>query len=197
VKRLFDIVFSTLALTLFAPVMLIVAFFVRLNMGSPVIFRQQRPGLGGKPFMLVKFRSMRDAIGRDGTPLPDADRLTAFGKALRATSLDELPQLWCVLCGHMSLVGPRPMLMDYLPLYTPEQMRRHDVRPGITGWAQVNGRNLLSWDEKFAYDLWYVDHHSFALDMRILWMTLGRIIRRDGIDATGDATMPKFTGKKP
>lgn len=163
-------------------------------MGRPALFRQVRPGLHGRPFEMIKFRTMRDATGPDGQPLPDADRLTAFGRWLRATSLDELPELWNVLKGDMSLVGPRPLLMEYLSLYTPEQARRHEVRPGITGWAQVNGRNALSWDQKFALDVWYVDRHTLWLDVKIIVLTLRRIVQGDGISAPGSATMEKFEG---
>ena len=164
------------------------------RIGAPVFFRQQRPGLHGQPFQMVKFRTMTDARGPDGALLPDAERLTPFGRFLRSASLDELPELWNVLRGDMSLVGPRPLLMEYLPLYTPEQARRHAVRPGITGWAQVNGRNALSWEEKFALDVWYVDHQSLALDIRILWLTARKVLAREGISAAGEATMGKFTG---
>jgi lipopolysaccharide/colanic/teichoic acid biosynthesis glycosyltransferase len=163
-------------------------------MGSPVLFVQERPGLGGRPFRLVKFRTMRHATAPDGAPLPDADRLTPLGRFLRATSLDELPQLWNVLRGELSLVGPRPLLMQYLARYTPEQARRQDVLPGITGWAQVNGRNALAWDEKLALDVWYVDHWSLGLDLKILVRTLGKVLRRDGISQRGQATMPEFLG---
>lgn len=193
-KRAFDVVAATAALVLLAPVLVSLTFMVRRRMGSPALFRQERPGLHGRPFEMIKFRTMRDAIGPDGQPLPDAERLTDFGRWLRATSLDELPELWNVLRGEMSLVGPRPLLMEYLPLYTPEQARRHDVRPGITGWAQVNGRNALSWDQKFALDVWYVDRHTLWLDVKIIVLTLRRIVQRDGISAPGSATMEKFEG---
>ena len=176
--------------------MVLVALCIRLNMGSPVLFRQLRPGLHAKPFLMVKFRTMRDAVDRHGNVLPDSVRLTSLGKFLRATSLDELPELWNVLKGDMSLVGPRPLLMEYLPLYSVEQARRHDVRPGVTGWAQVNGRNALTWDEKFALDLWYVDNHTFLRDLSIIWLTIRRVIKREGISAVGEATMPKFTGSE-
>lgn len=169
---------------------------VRCRMGSPVLFRQARPGLHGAPFEMVKFRTMSDALGPDGQPLSDAERLTGFGHWLRATSLDELPGLWSVLKGDMSLVGPRPLLIEYLPLYTPEQARRHEVRPGVTGWAQINGRNAIGWDEKFALDVWYIDHQSVWLDLRIIAMTVLKIIRRDGISAAGEATMTRFVGKE-
>jgi lipopolysaccharide/colanic/teichoic acid biosynthesis glycosyltransferase len=163
-------------------------------MGPPALFRQLRPGLNGRPFELIKFRTMRNAVGSDGRPLPDAERLTAFGRWLRATSLDELPELWNVLRGEMSLVGPRPLLMEYLPLYSPEQSRRHDVRPGITGWAQVNGRNTISWTRKFELDVWYVDRHNLWLDVKIIVMTIRRALERDGISAPGSATADKFEG---
>jgi lipopolysaccharide/colanic/teichoic acid biosynthesis glycosyltransferase len=170
---------------------------VRRKLGSPVFFRQTRPGLYGRPFQMVKFRTMTDARGPDDQLLPDADRLTPFGRFLRASSLDELPELWNVLKGDMSLVGPRPLLVEYLPLYSPEQSRRHEARPGITGWAQVNGRNALNWDEKFKLDVWYVDHRSLWLDIKILWLTVRKVLVREGISAAGEATMSKFTGSKP
>ena len=174
--------------------MLILALLVRIFLGSPVIFSQQRPGLKGKPFTLYKFRTMTDARDEKGQLLPDAERLTRFGRFLRASSLDELPELWNILRGDMSFVGPRPLLMEYLPLYTPEQMRRHEVRPGLTGWAQVNGRNALSWEEKFRHDVWYVDNRNFLLDLKILLMTLASVVSRDGISQHGEATMSRFTG---
>jgi len=194
VKRAFDIFVSALALALGAPLFAILALLVRIKLGAPVFFVQMRPGLRGALFPLRKFRSMTDARGADGALLDDARRLTPFGRWLRATSLDELPELWSVLTGDMSLVGPRPLLKDYLPLYSAEQARRHDVRPGLTGWAQVNGRNALSWEEKFRLDLWYVDHQSFLLDLKILAMTFGKILRREGIAHDGEATMPRFLG---
>lgn len=184
------------ALGMLSPILLILAALVRFKLGSPVLFRQKRPGLGSVPFQMLKFRSMRDAVDAHGTTLPDAERLTSFGRLLRSTSLDELPGLWNVLVGNMSLVGPRPLLMEYLPLYSPEQARRHEVRPGITGWAQVNGRNALSWDEKFALDVWYVDHQSLWLDIKILFLTVLKVFKREGISAAGEATMPRFTGSK-
>ncbi|AUX69626.1 sugar transferase [Porphyrobacter sp. HT-58-2] len=193
-KRLIDIVGALIGLILLSPVMLVAAVLIARNMGRPVLFRQVRPGLSGRPFTMVKFRTMRDAHDANGTPLADADRLTRLGVTLRATSIDELPALWNVLRGDMSLVGPRPLLMDYLPLYTPEQARRNDVRPGITGWAQVNGRNAISWPERFALDTWYVDNRSLWLDIRILVLTVLKVVRRDGISAAGEATMPRFTG---
>lgn len=194
-KRVLDLVVSVTALVLFAPVLIAVGVCVRIALGSPVLFRQQRPGLRGEPFTMVKFRTMRDATDSRGQLLDDADRLTRFGRMLRATSLDELPELWNVVCGRMSLVGPRPLLMEYLAKYTPEQMRRHDVRPGITGWAQVNGRNATSWDERFAYDTWYVDNHSLSLDLRILLRTARQVFVAAGIAQPGHATMPRFNGQ--
>ncbi len=196
-RRLFDFTAALFSLALLWPVLFALAFVVRSQLGSPVFFRQMRPGLNAKPFVMVKFRTMRDATGPDGQPLPDDLRLTKFGRFLRTTSLDELPELWNVLKGEMSLVGPRPLLMEYLPLYTPEQARRHELRPGITGWAQVNGRNAISWEEKFKLDVWYVDHHSLWLDIKILWLTVKKVLVRDGISAEGESTMPKFTGSKP
>ena len=193
-KRLMDLLGSAVALILFAPVMLATAIAVRLCLGAPVLFVQQRPGLFGQPFKMYKFRTMLDAHGPDGEILPDSERLTPVGRFLRSTSLDELPGLWSVLNGDMSLVGPRPLLMSYLLLYSPKQARRHEVKPGITGWAQVNGRNALKWEEKFALDVWYVDHHSLRLDLRILMMTLRKVLARDGISADGEATMSLFTG---
>lgn len=197
-KRLFDLLLVTAMLPLLLPVMAVVAILVRCRMGAPVIFRQQRPGRDGQPFQMLKFRTMRDAIGSDGRPLADAERLTDLGRFLRSSSLDELPELWNVIKGEMSLVGPRPLLMEYLPLYDAEQARRHDVAPGVTGWAQVNGRNALTWEQKFALDAWYVDNRSLALDFRILFMTVEKVLRRDGISAAGEVTMPRFEGtKKP
>jgi lipopolysaccharide/colanic/teichoic acid biosynthesis glycosyltransferase len=193
-KRLFDMVAAALALLLLAPALALIAWQVRCKLGSPVLFRQVRPGLHGQPFEMVKFRTMTDERGADGALLPDAQRLTPFGRFLRASSLDELPELWNVLKGEMSLVGPRPLLMEYLPLYIPEQARRHEVRPGITGWAQVNGRNAISWEDKFALDVWYVNQRSLWLDVRILCMTVKKVLVRDGISAAGEATMPRFTG---
>lgn len=193
-KRMFDLLLSLGGLMVLALPLLALYGLVRTKLGSPALFRQIRPGLHGQPFMLVKFRTMTDEYGSDGELLPDAQRLTAFGRFLRASSLDELPELWNVLRGEMSLVGPRPLLMDYLPLYSPEQARRHEVRPGITGWAQVNGRNALNWNERFNLDVWYVDHHSLWLDLRILWLTLRKVIAREGITAQNEATMPRFEG---
>lgn len=193
-KRGFDIAASAIALVVFSPLILVLALLVRSRLGSPVFFRQKRPGLHGRAFHMVKFRTMIDAWGDDGTLLPDEERLPPFGRWLRSTSLDELPELWNVLRGEMSLVGPRPLLMDYLPRYSPWQARRHETRPGVTGWAQVNGRNALSWPEKFNLDVWYVDNRSFWLDLRILFLTVLSVVRRDGISATGEATMPGFRG---
>ena len=195
-KRLFDIVVSACALLVLALPLLVVIWMVRRKLGSPVFFTQVRPGMHGKPFKMVKFRSMTSERGTDGELLPDAVRLTPFGRFLRSTSLDELPELWNVLKGDMSLVGPRPLLMEYLPLYSPEQARRHEVRPGITGWAQVNGRNAISWEDKFKLDVWYVDHCSLWLDIKILWLTVKKVLVREGISAAGEATMGKFTGSK-
>jgi len=195
-KRLVDIVVSLCALLVLFPLVAVVFFLVRRRLGKPALYRQVRPGRHGAPFEMIKFRSMRDAVDEDGNPLPDSERLTSFGRKLRASSLDELPEFWNVLKGDMSLVGPRPLLMEYLPLYTPAQNKRHDVRPGITGWAQINGRNALSWDEKFALDVWYVENQSLWLDLRILWQTLLKVFNRDGIASAGEATMPKFTGSK-
>ncbi len=195
-KRLLDFTAALLGLIALALPLLILIVLIRRKLGSPVFFRQTRPGLHGQPFEMVKFRTMTDARGPDGALLPDAERLTPFGRFLRSTSLDELPELWNVLKGDMSLVGPRPLLMEYLPLYSPEQARRHAVRPGVTGWAQVNGRNAISWEEKFALDTWYVDHQSLALDIKILWLTAKKVLVREGISAAGEATMGKFTGNK-
>ncbi|MEZ2295904.1 sugar transferase [Variovorax sp. RCC_210] len=195
-KRLFDIVVASFALLLLGLPLLFLTWQVRRKLGSPAFFRQTRPGLKGRPFNMVKFRTMTDARGVDGQLLPDAERLTPFGRFLRASSLDELPELWNVLKGDMSLVGPRPLLMDYLPLYSHEQARRHEVRPGITGWAQINGRNALSWEEKFKLDVWYVDNRSMWLDIKILWLTVRKVLVRDGISAAGEATMSRFTGSR-
>lgn len=195
-KRLFDIVASASGLIFLSPVFLILIYLIRKNLGEPVFFTQERPGKDGKPFKMIKFRSMRDAVDKDGNPLPDSERLTPFGKKLRATSLDELPELWNVLKGDMSLVGPRPLLMSYLPLYNDFQNRRHEMKPGVTGWAQVNGRNAISWDEKFAHDVWYIDNFSFWLDIKILFLTVKKVFVKEGISAEGEATMPYFTGNK-
>lgn len=193
-KRVFDVICSFFALLLLSPLLLLLYILVRSKLGSPVFFQQTRPGLNGKPFKMIKFRTMTDAVGLDGKPLSDAQRLTKFGSFLRSTSLDELPGLWCVLKGDMSLVGPRPLLMEYLPLYSEEQARRHEVRPGITGWAQVNGRNAITWEEKFKLDVWYVDNQSFFLDLKILLLTVKKVLVRDGISGQGEVTMSKFTG---
>lgn len=193
-KRSFDVVVALAVGTLALPILALVALAVRIDLGGPVLFRQVRPGLDGKPFELIKFRSMRDTRDADGKLLPNEQRVTRFGRMLRASSLDELPELWNVLKGDMSLVGPRPLLMDYLPLYTSHQMRRHEVRPGITGWAQVNGRNTASWDERFAMDVWYVDHHNLWLDLQILGLTIVKVLRRDDISVPGRATIERFKG---
>ncbi|MNK67440.1 putative sugar transferase EpsL [compost metagenome] len=195
-KRFFDIVASVAGLIVLSPVIAIVAYLIRKRLGSPVLFRQVRPGLGGKPFEMVKFRTMRDALDANGNPLPDSERMTDFGRFLRSSSLDELPELWNVIKGDMSLVGPRPLLMEYLPLYDEVQVRRHDARPGVTGWAQINGRNALSWEEKFKLDVWYVDNQSLWLDLKIIFLTIKKVLIRDGISAEGEVTMTKFTGSK-
>ena len=195
-KRLFDFFATLFGLLLLALPLLSLIWLVRNKLGSPVFFRQVRPGLHGKPFEMVKFRTMTDERSPDGQLLPDAQRLTPFGRFLRSSSLDELPELWNVLKGDMSLVGPRPLLMEYLPLYNAEQVRRHEMRPGMTGWAQVNGRNAISWEDKFKLDTWYVDNQSLSLDIRILWLTVKKVLVRDGISAPGDATMPVFNGSK-
>ncbi|QIB52600.1 sugar transferase [Pseudomonas sp. OIL-1] len=189
-----DFMAAAFALLLLAPVIAIVGWQVKRQLGSPLLFRQVRPGLGGKPFEMIKFRTMKNAVDSEGCPLPDSERLTTFGQFLRSSSLDELPGLWNVLKGDMSLVGPRPLLIEYLPLYSAEQARRHEVRPGITGWAQVNGRNALGWEERFKLDVWYVDNQSLWLDMKILFLTVRKVLVRDGINAEGEATMSKFTG---
>ncbi|WP_306110149.1 sugar transferase [Pseudomonas sp. OIL-1] len=193
-KRMIDFMAAAFALLLLAPVIAIVGWQVKRQLGSPLLFRQVRPGLGGKPFEMIKFRTMKNAVDSEGCPLPDSERLTTFGQFLRSSSLDELPGLWNVLKGDMSLVGPRPLLIEYLPLYSAEQARRHEVRPGITGWAQVNGRNALGWEERFKLDVWYVDNQSLWLDMKILFLTVRKVLVRDGINAEGEATMSKFTG---
>jgi sugar transferase EpsL len=191
-KRVFDLVVVLTALPLWAPLLVVVALLVRVKLGAPVFFRQARPGRGGVVFELIKFRSMTAARGAHGCALSDAERLTPFGRALRATSLDELPELWNVLRGDMSLVGPRPLLVAYLPRYSPEQARRHEVRPGITGLAQIKGRNAMSWDEKFRWDVYYVDNHSLFLDIKTLFITLWKVVRREGIQANGEATAREF-----
>jgi len=193
-KRLFDLLAALSGVILLSPVLIVTALLVRIKLGTPVLFRQQRPGLRGKPFHVYKFRTMTDQRDFTGELLPDELRLPPFGKFLRRLSLDELPQLFNVIAGDLGLVGPRPLLMEYLPLYSPEQARRHDVKPGITGWAQVNGRNAISWEDKFRLDVWYVDHRSFLLDMKILWMTLHKVLMRDGISQAGQVTMEKFRG---
>ena len=193
-KRTLDLILTVPALIVLSPVLLLLGILVAILLGSPVLFRQRRPGLHGRPFWLLKFRTMTDARDAGGALLPDAVRLTAFGRFLRATSLDELPELFNVLKGEMSLVGPRPLLMQYLERYTSEQARRHEVRPGITGWAQVNGRNAITWEEKFKLDIWYVDHRSLWLDMKIIAMTVWKILNREGINQPGQATMEEFKG---
>jgi len=194
IKRTLDFLVSVAALVVLFPVIAVVALLIHRKLGSPVLFRQTRPGKDGKPFQMVKFRTMLDAVDAQGNSLPDSERMTEFGHLLRSTSLDELPGLWSVLKGEMSLVGPRPLLMEYLPLYSKEQYRRHDVRPGITGWAQVNGRNAISWENKFELDVWYVDNRSFWLDVKILVLTVKKVIVKDGISGDGEVTMGKFTG---
>ncbi|WP_350560623.1 sugar transferase [Psychrobacter sp. CAL346-MNA-CIBAN-0220] len=193
-KRIFDITAAATALVILSPVYVVVAYKVKKNLGSPVLFRQTRPGLNGKPFEMIKFRSMKDATDNEGNLLSESERLTSFGQNLRNTSLDELPELWNVIKGDMSIVGPRPLLMEYLPLYNQEQNRRHSLLPGITGYAQINGRNTISWDEKFKLDTWYVDNQSLWLDVNILFKTVKKVLIRDGINADGEATMSKFTG---
>ncbi len=193
-KRWLDLVLTVPVMILLAPLLALVAFLVRIKLGSPVFFRQQRPGLHGQPFTILKFRTMIDAYDMQGNLLPDAERLTSFGRFLRSTSLDELPELLNVLRGDMSLVGPRPLLMQYLGRYTPQQMRRHEVKPGITGWAQIKGRNAITWEEKFALDVWYVDHQSFWLDCKIIAMTLWKTLSREGINQPGQATAEEFMG---
>ncbi|MGP4789278.1 sugar transferase [Psychrobacter sp. 1Y11] len=196
IKRFLDITAASAALAILSPVYAITAYKVSKNLGSPVLFRQTRPGLDGKPFEMIKFRTMKDATDSEGNPLPDSERLTPFGQTLRNTSIDELPELWNVLKGDMSLVGPRPLLMEYLPLYSDEQSRRHSVRPGITGYAQVNGRNAIGWDKKFELDTWYVDNQSLWLDIKILLKTVKKVLIKDDISADGEATMSRFTGSK-
>jgi len=195
-KRTIDILGSAFGLLLFSPVLVVVAAWVRLRLGSPILFRQVRPGLGGQPFQMLKFRTMLDAVDAAGQPLPDGERMTGLGRFLRSSSLDELPELWNVLKGDMSLVGPRPLLMEYLPLYSPQQARRHDVRPGVSGWAQINGRNSVSWDDKFAMDVWYVQNQSLLLDLQIIALTVIKVVKRDGISAAGEATVSKFAGSE-
>ena len=194
IKRLFDVVFSVIFLFLFAPIMVFIAFLVYLNIGKPILFKQTRPGLNSSPFNMVKFTTMTNIFDDKGNLLDDEERLTSFGKFLRSTSLDELPELWNILKGDMSFIGPRPLLVDYLPLYSSEQLRRHEVKPGVTGWAQINGRNSISWDEKFILDIWYVDNVSFWLDIKILLITIKKVILRKDISKEGMATMSKFQG---
>ena len=195
-KRLLDIIIASIALILLSPLYAFVAYKVKKNLGSPVLFRQVRPGLHGKPFEMIKFRTMKDAVDEQGNPLPDSERLTPFGQMLRSTSLDEMPELWNVIKGDMSIVGPRPLLMEYLPLYSPEQAKRHDVRPGMTGHAQVNGRNAIGWEEKFKLDTWYVENQSIWLDFKIMFKTVHKVLAKDDISAEGEATMTKFTGTR-
>jgi len=193
-KRLFDLCIVIFGILLLWPMLLLLALLVRINLGSPILFRQKRPGFQGRAFYIYKFRTMTDIKDKSGELLPDAERLTSFGSFMRRFSLDELPQLFNVLSGEMSLVGPRALLMEYLPLYNEDQTRRHEVKPGITGWAQVNGRNAISWEEKFSYDVWYVDHYSFLLDLKILWMTLLKVVRSEGVSQADHVTMEKFRG---
>lgn len=195
-KRLFDIIIASTALIILLPLYAFIAYKVKKNLGSPVLFRQVRPGLHGKPFEMIKFRTMKDAVDEQGNPLPDSERLTPFGQMLRSTSLDEMPELWNVIKGDMSIVGPRPLLMEYLPLYNEEQAKRHNVRPGMTGHAQVNGRNAISWEEKFKLDTWYVENQSTWLDFKIMFKTVHKVLAKDDISAEGEATMTKFTGTK-
>jgi len=195
-KRVIDFTGALIGLILLSPVIMVVAMLIRRRLGGAVLFRQVRPGLGGKPFEMIKFRTMRDAYDSNGAALPDAQRMTPFGSFLRSSSLDELPELWNVLKGEMSLVGPRPLLMEYLPLYNERQYLRHQVRPGVTGWAQINGRNALSWPEKFELDVWYVENRSLLLDIKIIALTIKKVLKKDGISASGEVTMSKFTGNK-
>lgn len=196
VKRIFDLLATSLGLIVISPIIFLIAILVRVFLGTPILFRQQRPGFKGRPFYIYKFRTMTDARGPDGNLLPDSARLTRFGRFLRSLSLDELPELFNILRGEMSLVGPRPLLMEYLPLYSPEQMRRHDAHPGLTGWAQINGRNAIDWPTRFALDVWYVDHWSFWLDIKILFLSLWKVIRREGVSQPGQATTEYFTGNE-
>ncbi|MBK9604571.1 MAG: sugar transferase [Anaerolineales bacterium] len=195
-KRIFDLTFALIALIILSPVLILTAIFVRIFIGSPILFTQQRPGYKGRPFHIYKFRSMTNRFARDGSLLPDAERLTRFGRILRSLSLDELPELFNILRGEMSFVGPRPLLMDYLPLYSPEQMRRHDVMPGLTGWAQVNGRNAIDWPSRFRMDVWYVDNWSFWLDIRIIFMTVSKVVLREGVNQAGQSTVEYFKGEQ-
>ena len=196
IKRLLDIIIASIALILLSPLYAFVAYKVKKNLGSPVLFRQVRPGLNAKPFEMIKFRTMKDAVDEQGNPLPDSERLTPFGKMLRSTSLDEMPELWNVIKGDMSIVGPRPLLTEYLPLYNEEQAKRHNVRPGMTGHAQVNGRNAISWEEKFKLDTWYVENQSIWLDFKIMFKTVHKVLAKDDISAEGEATMTRFTGSQ-
>ena len=193
-KRIFDIIFAAGALIVLSPVIIIVAVLVRFRLGKPVFFRQERPGLDGRPFTLIKFRTMRDASDENGNPLADSERLTRFGSLLRATSLDELPELYNILRGDMSFVGPRPLLTEYLPLYNARQARRHETRPGLTGWAQINGRNAADWPERLEMDVWYVENQSFLLDLKILLLTIAKVLKQEGISADGEATVARFIG---
>lgn len=195
-KRFLDIILAISGLILLAPVISVVAVLIWRQMGTPILFHQVRPGLNGKPFNMIKFRTMRNAIDAEGNPLPDAARLTRLGRFLRSSSLDELPELLNVIWGDMSIVGPRPLLIEYLPLYSLEQARRHEVRPGVTGWAQINGRNAISWDQKFALDVWYVDNRNLWLDLKIIRLTICKVVKREGISAAGEATMSKFEGPR-
>ncbi|MBI2759639.1 MAG: sugar transferase [Chloroflexi bacterium] len=195
-KRIFDLLAASLGLIVISPIIFLIAILVRVFLGTPILFRQQRPGFKGRPFYIYKFRTMTDARGPDGNLLPDSARLTRFGRFLRSLSLDEFPELFNILRGEMSLVGPRPLLMEYLPLYSPEQMRRHDAHPGLTGWAQINGRNAIDWPTRFALDVWYVDHWSFWLDIKILFLSLWKVIRREGVSQPGQATTEYFTGNE-
>ncbi len=195
-KRIFDFTAALCSLLLLSPIILFTALLIRKNFGSPVLFKQTRPGLNSNTFNMLKFRSMRSVVDNDGNALPDSERLTPFGEKLRSSSLDELPGLWNVLKGDMSLVGPRPLLVEYLPLYSDEQAKRHNARPGITGWAQINGRNAISWEQKFTLDVWYVENQSFWLDIKILFLTLKKVFIKEGISADGEVTMSKFTGSK-
>ena len=195
-KRIFDLTFALIALIILSPVLILTAIFVRIFIGSPILFTQQRPGYKGRPFNIYKFRSMTNRFARDGSLLPDAERLTRFGRILRSLSLDELPELFNILRGEMSFVGPRPLLMDYLPLYSPEQMRRHDVMPGLTGWAQVNGRNAIDWPSRFRMDVWYVDNWSFWLDIRIILITVSKVVLREGVNQEGQSTVEYFKGEQ-
>lgn len=195
-KRLLDIIIAISAGILLLPVIIIISVLVKLKLGSPILFKQTRPGKHAKPFEMIKFRTMLDAVDASGNPLPDSERLTSFGKILRSTSLDELPELWNVIKGDMSVVGPRPLLMEYVPLYNAEQKKRHDVSPGMTGWAQINGRNAIGWDEKFKLDVWYVENRSTLLDFKIMLLTVKKVLKRDDINGEGEATMTKFKGDK-